>query len=203
MPSALAVPAASAATAAASAGLSIPPPPGVSISVATSPRSDCEGASLALASPVTGFTVGYSKYRAQAGGGSDPGDSLRKCQMLLDVHVPQGYTFAVDRVDYRGFAVVAAGATGRLRGRAFFQGTIQRPPVTHEVRGPSSDDWSFKDETPPDRLVFKPCGEHRALLLETELEVDPGTSDPSVTSLMAQDSGTGRTYYSLFWKTCP
>ncbi|MGH3240971.1 MAG: hypothetical protein ACRDNL_11375 [Spirillospora sp.] len=54
---------------------------------------------------------------------------------------------------------------------------------------------------PDDRMNF--CRLLRALLLESELEVDPGTSDPAGTSLLAQDSDAGRTYYNLSWKTCP
>lgn len=60
------------------------------------------------------------------------------------------------------------------------------------------------DTVPVAALVFAPCGEERNLNINTELQIDPGTSSPSATSFLAMDStdGTIRTVYHVALRQC-
>src|SRR5512142_1289035 len=94
-----------------------PPPDKIVIDVVTVNGSGCPAgtAAVAVSPDNTAFTVTYSQYLAQVGVGATATDFRKNCQLSLAVHVPQGFTFAIAEADYRGFASLAAGASGTER----------------------------------------------------------------------------------------
>lgn len=185
-----------------------PPSDKIVIDVATVNGSGCApgSAAVAVAPDNTAFTVTYSSYLAQVGVGAKPTDFRKNCQIVLVVHVPQGFTYAIAGADYRGFASLASGATGLERANYYFQGDPETGYVEHNLSSPMSDDWETTDNTPVASLVYAPCGEERDFDINTELRVGAGTSDPSkTTSFVEMDSTDGsiNTTYHFDWKTCP
>ncbi|MEV4437026.1 DUF4360 domain-containing protein [Streptomyces sp. NPDC049555] len=185
-----------------------PPPDRIVIDVVAVNGSGCPAgtAAVAVAPDNTAFTITYSNYLAQVGIGAKPTDFRKNCQLGLNVHVPQGFTYAISRADYRGFAHLERGATGMERAGYYFQGSPQTTAVSHRFGGPVTDNWQTSDVTDVDALVYAPCGVQRILNVNTELRVGAGTSDPSTTnSFMAMDStdGSVNTLYHFAWKECP
>ena len=184
-----------------------PPPSGVvTVNVVTVNGSGCPAGTTAVdvASDNTAFTVTYSSYLAQVGPQAAPTDIRKNCQLALQVHVPQGFTFAIAQADYRGFADLASGASGMEQANYYFQGTAPTARVSHKFSGPVEDDWEAVDSTDAAALVFEPCGVDRLLNVNTELRVAAGSSDPSATSFMTMDSTDGsiHTTYHFEWKQC-
>ncbi|GAA2725264.1 DUF4360 domain-containing protein [Streptomyces luteosporeus] len=185
-----------------------PPPDRIVIDVVAVNGSGCPAgtAAVAVAPDNTAFTITYSNYLAQVGIGAKPTDFRKNCQLGLNVHVPQGFTYAISRADYRGFAHLERGATGMERAGYYFQGSPQTTAVSHRFSGPVTDNWQTSDVTDVDALVYAPCGVQRILNVNTELRVGAGSSDPSTTnSFMAMDStdGSVNTLYHFAWKECP
>ncbi|MET7418916.1 DUF4360 domain-containing protein [Dactylosporangium sp. NPDC005555] len=184
-----------------------PPPNEVSISVATANGSGCPDGTAAVDVSLDrrAFTITYSQYMAQVGVGTKPTDFRKNCQIALQVHIPNGFTYAIAEADYRGYASLAAGATGTAVASYYFQGNSQTARATHPFRGPLEDNWQTKDTVGVAALVFQPCGEQRNLNINTELRVNAGRSNPKkTTSFMAMDStdGSFSTVYNLAWKRC-
>ncbi|WP_414715074.1 DUF4360 domain-containing protein [Stackebrandtia sp.] len=183
-------------------------PPGdhIVIDVATVNGSGCpkDTAAVAVSPDNTAFTVTYSAYLAQAGGNSDPTDFRKNCQIDLNVHVPQGFTYAIASADYRGFASLEAGATALQKASYYFQGMPDTTTAEHPVSSPYADNWEYSDSTDVGQLVYKPCGEERNFNINTELRVSAGT-DSSKKSFIEMDSTDGdvNTVYHFAWKTCP
>ncbi|TDD29269.1 DUF4360 domain-containing protein [Actinomadura sp. KC06] len=179
-------------------------PDKITIDVKTVNGSGCPAGTTAVApsSDATSFTVTYSDYMAQAGGDSNPTDMRKNCQISMQIHIPQGFTYAIASADYRGFAHLAKGASGMERANYYFQGMSQTTPKTHTVNGPYSNNWQFTDRTDVAELVWKPCGEERNLNVNTELRVNKGSSKE--TSFMSFDStdGSVKTVYHISWKKC-
>jgi hypothetical protein len=150
------------------------------------------------------FTVTYSQFTAQTGPGVGPTDFRKNCQLALNVHVPQGYTFAIAGTDYRGFAHLENGALGTETANYYFQGEPQSTRIQHAFTGPVDSDWERTDAVGIGSLSFLPCGEERYLNVNTELRVSRGSSSPTVTSFMTMDSTDGRidTVYHVAWKKC-
>lgn len=183
------------------------PPEKIQISVNTVNGSGCPKgtAAVAVASDNTAFTVTYSDYLAQVGPSSNPTDIRKNCQLNLGVHVPQGFTYAIAQVDYRGYGSLQKGAKGTEKASYYFQGSSDTASRTHEFSGPYNDNWQTTDSTDYSALVWAPCGQDRNFNINTELRVSAGTSAAGTTSFMAMDStdGGANTIYHLAWKECP
>ncbi|MFG3003762.1 DUF4360 domain-containing protein [Streptomyces calvus] len=190
-----------------SSGFDNPPPDKIVIDVATVNGSGCpeDTAAVAVSADNTAFTVTYSEYLAQAGGGSDPTAYRKNCQLSLLVHVPQGFTYAVASADYRGFASLQPGATGTQKASYYFQGSSDTAYRSHQFTGPYDDNWQATDTTDWAQLVWAPCGVQRNFNINTELRVSAGTTSPNDVSFMTMDSTDGdiSTVYHLAWKECP
>jgi hypothetical protein len=184
-----------------------PPPDKIVIELATVNGSGCpkDTAAVAVSEDNTAFTVTYSQYLAQVGVGSKPTDFRKNCQLSLVVHVPHGFTYAIARTDYRGFASLAKGANGVERANYYFQGHEETVHKSHSFNGPLEDNWQASDVTEIAQLVWAPCGEQRNFNINTELRVNKGTSDTSkTTSFMTMDStdASYSTVYHMAWKQC-
>ncbi|MFF8266885.1 DUF4360 domain-containing protein [Streptomyces sp. NPDC016562] len=179
----------------------------VTVDVASVNGSGCRpgSAAVAVAPDNSAFTVTYSEYLAQAGGGAPAVEGRKNCQLSLNVHVPQGYTYAVAKVDYRGFGSLQEGAIGTQKASYYFQGMSQTAYRTHKFNGALEDNWQATDTTGIEALAWAPCGEQRYFNINTELRAEVGTSDPSQTSFMALDSTDGsiNSVYHFSWKQCP
>jgi hypothetical protein len=182
-----------------------PPTDRIVIDVVTVNGSGCPAgtAAVATASDNTAFTVTYSDYVAQVGGGADPTDLRKNCQLVLRVHIPQGFTYAIAQADYRGFAHLANGATATQQASYYIQGMSETTRSSHPIDGPYSDNWQFTDRTETAELVYAPCGEERNLNVNTELRVNAGSSG-TASSFVTMDStdGAASTKYHFHWKQC-
>ncbi|MEU9442506.1 DUF4360 domain-containing protein [Streptomyces sp. NPDC048304] len=184
-----------------------PPPDRIVIDVATVNGSGCPAgtAAVAVSPDNTAFTVTYSSYLAQAGGGSDPTAFRKNCQLNLVVHVPQGFTYAIAEADYRGFLSLQPGASATQKASYYFQGSSQTVPRSHPFSGAYNDNWEATDTTDWAQLVWAPCGAQRNFNINTELRVSAGTTSADKVSFMTMDSTDGdiSTVYHLAWKDCP
>ncbi|WP_030200971.1 DUF4360 domain-containing protein [Streptomyces sp. NRRL S-87] len=163
-------------------------------------------AAVSVAADNTAFTVTYSEYLAQVGKDAKATDFRKNCQLGVRVNVPQGFTYAVARTDYRGFASLERGATGTQQASYYFQGMSRTTSHSHTFHGPVQDNWQASDSTAIEALEFAPCGAQRNFNINTELRVDAGSSDAArTTSFMAMDSTDGSlsTVYHFAWKKCP
>ncbi|CAL9360727.1 DUF4360 domain-containing protein [Streptomyces radiopugnans] len=162
-------------------------------------------AAVAVSPDNTAFTVTYSDYLAQVGVGARPTDFRKNCQLNLAVRVPQGFTYAIASVNYRGYAYLEEGATATQKAHYYFQGQAETNEGVHRFNGPFDDNWQANDVTELGALVWAPCGEIRNFNINTELRVSGGTSNTAeTTSFIAMDSTDGavNTTYQLAWKKC-
>jgi len=179
----------------------------ITVEVQTVNGTGCPGASTFTvdSSPDnTWFSVAYQKFAAKAGAGADPTQSRKNCQLVLLVKVPQGFTYAIAKVEYHGWANLASGASATVGTNYYFQGSTQTTRVSDDLAGPLKAAWSRTQSTPVESLVFAPCGVERDFNLNTELKVDPGTSDPQARSIISigELDGKVKTLYHFAWKHC-
>ncbi|WP_158581430.1 DUF4360 domain-containing protein [Actinomadura spongiicola] len=184
----------------AGAAVTDPPPDGVTVEVAVVNGTGCVqgGMSVYFSVDKQALTLLRDEVRVEVGGGKNPATDRRTCQVLLRIHVPQGYSYAIKpAVDYRGYAELEAGASGVLTSSSHLQGTPNPAPKTFKLDGPFSGPWRFQ---PPDSdPVFKPCGEQRSFVISSDLRVSLGTSDKTKISYMTME---GKEVYPMVWKRC-
>jgi hypothetical protein len=182
-----------------------PPDDQVVIDLVAMAGSGCRPgtADVAVSPDNTAFTTIYSDYLVQAGPGISVTDGRRNCQLNVLVHAPAGYTFAIVKVDYRGYGLLNRGAVASQRANYYFQGMTQSTYSNHSIAAPLDDNWMVSDEVPIASVVWHPCGEQRNLNINTELRLSRGSS--SGTSFLTMDSTDGsiETMYHLAWQPCP
>jgi len=162
-------------------------------------------ADVAVSPDNTAFTAIYSEYLAQVGPGIPTAEGRKNCQLNVLVHVPQGFTYAIAKVDYRGYGLLSRGAVASQRANYYFQGMSQSTFTNHPLAAPLDDNWMVSDEVPVAAMVWHPCGELRNLNINTELRIAKGTSPAADTSFVTMDSTDGsiETTYHFAWRTCP
>jgi hypothetical protein len=76
-------------------------------------------------------------------------------------------------------------------------------PVRHPFTGPLDDFWSVVEEADPDALVWAPCDTRPSLVISARLDVSVGTSDPTVTNVLAMDAvDISPNRYDVAWRPC-
>ncbi|UQU66410.1 DUF4360 domain-containing protein [Couchioplanes caeruleus] len=190
----------------ASAGsiLDDPPADHIVIDLVAMAGSGCKPgtADVAVSPDNTAFTAIYSEYLAQVGPGISSTEGRKNCQLNVLVHVPQGFTFAIAKVDYRGYGLLKTGASATQRANYYFQGMSQGTYTSHPIASPLDDNWMVSDDVPVAAMVWHPCGEMRNLNINTELRVSKGTSTDTSFVTMDSTDGSISTTYHFAWREC-
>lgn len=177
-------------------------PPYFTVSPLSVNGSGCppNSAAVSQASDNT-FTITYSQYQAEAGQGAPIGAFRRNCQINVRVGVPQGWTFGITEVDYRGYAHMGYGARGLLTASYYFAGLPATLYQRHELRGYRDGDYEFSDRAAV--LAWAPCHFNTTLNVNTALQAYQAT-DPSDVTLMTVDSTDVNmsTVYHLGFRRC-
>lgn len=156
--------------------------------------------SVSLAEGNTALRLSFSSFVAQVGVGARPTDSRKNCQAAIAVHIPAGFTYALEHARYHGFMSLARGANARAQANYYFQGSPATEYRSHSFVGPIEDGWMTTDETEIGAVSFMPCGEQRFLNVNTELRVNAGTSDvKNSTSFISLDEAFD---FRFIWKKC-
>ncbi|MFI5952778.1 DUF4360 domain-containing protein [Cryptosporangium sp. NPDC051539] len=152
----------------------------------------------------TAFTVAYSNYSAQAGGGVPALQARASCLLTVSVSVPQGFTFGINRTTFRGFADLAPGATGTLSTQYWFVGQAQTGQIRRDYSGPFTDNWQATDEIPLATMQWMPCRANYPLNINSQLLVRAGSQNPKTTSVMTMDATDSEitTLYNIAWRRC-
>src|SRR3990167_2036184 len=123
-----------------------------------------------LAPDAQAFTLIFDEYVAEAGPNLKPSDARKSCQIALDLRFPQGWSFTIFTVDYRGYANLDPGTYGVQQSNYYFQGSQQNATLQSTFRGPFEDDYQIRDILGIDALVWSPCGETRTANIKTMLK---------------------------------
>ncbi|MEU8663651.1 DUF4360 domain-containing protein [Actinoplanes philippinensis] len=182
-----------------------PPPAGeMSIELVAMAGSGCAPgtADVAISPDNSAFTAIYSAYLAQAGPNIAVTENRKNCQLNVLVHAPAGFTFAIAKVDYRGYGYLQRGAVAQQRANYYFQGMTAGSYANHAIAAPLDDNWIATDSVPIASQVFRPCGEQRNLNINTELRVTKGTSTDVSYLTMDSTDGSIETIYHFTWMRC-
>jgi len=175
----------------------------MTVAVATVNGTGCRPGTAAVAvSPDNlAFTVTYSEYVAQVGPGVAATAGRKNCQLNVRVNVPGGFTFAIAKADYRGYADLAQGASALQKSTYYFQGMSSNQTDQHTLTGPKNGDWQFTDQVPVTSLVWHPCGAQRNLNINTELRASGGNGKASYVAMDSTD-GSFNTILHYQWQRC-
>ena len=96
----------------------------------------------------------------------------KNCNMDLKLNVPEGWTYSLFCVDYRGFAGLDEGATGAHKATFAFSDGRRQDLGSMSLKGPYFDDYSRLVALPVTNLPFSRCGTPDKLQISTSIKVE-------------------------------
>ncbi|GBG85149.1 hypothetical protein CBR_g39715 [Chara braunii] len=146
------------------------------------------------------LTVIYSKYTVFTPGRLE--DRRKLCQVAVNLIYPEGLTFTLGTVTFRGYAQFEEDVTGAVAAAYYFaEGTVR---AVHNMPPPVEGNFEFTDKFVD--LVFAPCGSTTVKLnINSEARVvPPPPPKNNNTGLITVDSTdlSFRQIFSLTWNAC-
>jgi hypothetical protein len=178
-------------------------PDSITISVQTVNGSGCPAgtATVKTAPDRESFTISYDEYRARDGGSANATDLRKNCQINLLVNVPQGFTYAISEIEYKGWARLAPGASAQQNAFYYFSGQSPTQQTNYTINGPFAGFWKNTDVA--ETLTFAPCDYETNLNINSDLRVRAGTAQGYTNEIsMIRSTGSVETIFHFSWKRC-
>ncbi|GAA3862264.1 DUF4360 domain-containing protein [Saccharothrix violaceirubra] len=180
----------------------VPDAPPLRVEVASINGSGCPAGTAEVTTTDRTFSVSYQAFYAQAGGGANPVEFRRNCQLSLRVSLPDDYTYGLARTSYDGFAHIQDGATALNRVSFYFQGGPTTTAINRSFPGPFTDEWRTAYRPDPADVVYSPCGGTRNLNINAELRIDIGTADREKPNFVLTEASRGGLRAEFTTKHC-
>jgi hypothetical protein len=166
--------------------------------------SGCPAGSVAenLAPDFKALTLLFDSYIAEIGPGVPLRESRKNCQVLVDLLFPNGWSFSVIDVDYRGYVSAERGVTATQASAYYFQGQSATGRLETNMRGPVDRDYQIRDTLGLSAQIWSPCGARGALNINSQIRLT--STSRSAQGMITLDSiDTKLTHiYGLRWRRC-
>jgi len=189
-----------------SASTALASPPWAYIRSMTHAGTGCPAGTVAenLALDRKAFTLIFDAFVAEGGPGVPFRDRRKNCHILIDLQFPQGWTYSIFTVDYRGYASLDREVRGIQQSSYYFQGQQLGPRFRTRLTGPYDGDYQRRDTLGISALAWSRCGMRRALNINAQVIVN-NRYNRRGEGVMTLDSIDGqiRHIYGIMWKRCP
>lgn len=183
------------------AGATSANPNDISLGMPSYGGTGCPGgsASVALSPDRKAMSILFDKYVVEARG---RGAIARKgCNVAVPVHVPQGLSLAVFKVDYRGFNSLPLGAMAQFGVEYFFAGSTG-PQYTKTFNGSLMGNYMLTNTLAASSVVWSRCGEQVILRSNSNMMVRTNQmGDTAMSTVDSVDVRSGLVYH-FQWKRC-
>ena len=154
-----------------------------------------------ISEDLTTFTLIFDEFIAETGPGKTIRDSRKNCQVNVDLRYPQGWSYSIVSVDYRGFVSIPAGTTATQTSIYYFSGETQQSTMQSVFRGPYEDDYLITDKVVTSALVWSPCGKVIQGNVNAAVSI---SGDRTKSALMTVDSIDGKVEqkFGIQWRQC-
>lgn len=145
------------------------------------------------------LSIIFDAYVAEAG--KTKSIARKACDIGVPVHVPQGLSFSVLKVDYRGYNFLPKGATSRMSVEYFFGGSVG-PKTSRNFSGPLDDDYLVTHKLGLNALVWSPCGKDTVLRIKSSIQNKTNLKkEDALTTVDSADVKAGMEYH-IQWRKC-
>lgn len=183
---------------------SLSPPENVKIEVKSLRGNGCNRgtADVVMNEFNTAFTVKYREFMAEVGPYTEMAKSRKTCQFIIEAHAPEGYGFAIKSSNFRGYARLAEGVTGKFISTYYTSAGNDELVVQKNFFGPMSDLWQVHRDGDTG-LSKHLCDKDKHINVKQVLDVV--TRDkPTGSSFMTIDGSdhSSESVFELDWKRC-
>jgi len=148
------------------------------------------------------FTMIFDEFIASVGPGVPITEGRKNCQINVNLHIPQGWSFSIATADYRGYVELPAGMTATQESIYYFQGEVAQVSANCNFVGPVSKDYLVHDEIPLTSVVWSSCNVVRPVNANTQVRIVGGK--PGTSGQITTDSIDGKVTHILGfqWMKC-
>lgn len=158
-------------------------------------------ASATLSADNSAVSILFDEYIVESGRPTNRRLDRKTCNVSVPVIVPQGYSVAVFKVDYRGYNSLASGATSQFNVEYFFAGS-QGPKYTKNFTGPLDDEYMITNNLVAQSLVWSECGRQVILRANSSMKNTANSRmDQTLSTVDSADVQAGLVYH-LQWRRC-
>lgn len=158
-------------------------------------------ASTTLSPDQKSLSILFDEYIVEAGGEDGKRMARKSCNIAIPVHVPQGYSVSIFKVDYRGYAFVPYGGQGRFNVEYFFAGR-RGPRFRKTFRGEYDDEFMLTNNLRARALVWSQCGADVNLRVNSSMMMRTNRwKEEALASVDSADVKSGIVYH-IKWKRC-
>jgi hypothetical protein len=146
------------------------------------------------------FIFIFSSFYVQAGPGVSPSDSKKQCQIHLKLTVPPNWSYALGRVDYRGYAALDPSVNASQQMTYHMSGEGPDNTAAFTWQGAFEDEYTVTDlggNAPP---YWSRCGKGKNLMITTNLDID-NSANSSGNGLLEVDASDGQILH-VAWQRC-
>jgi hypothetical protein len=183
------------------AASAIAAPSGVKIKELVYNGSGCAPGTVAEISDSTSFTLIYSNFIAFSGRDVNPSNNRRNCQINLKLSYPQGWSYAINNVDFRGYVSVPRGVTAVQKTTFYTSGSTDDRSAMCEFKGPVTRDYLVRNAIASNTLVWSRCGAEGSTNINAQVRLEGDLTKSAQMTVDSTDSKV-RQIYRLQWRRC-
>jgi len=157
-----------------------------------------------LSSDRQSVTITFSVFGAEAGPGIFIAESRKNCQATFGLHVPAGFSFAVQTVDYRGYYQLDNKVTASQNAIYYFQGALNQATASRSLAGPvDGAEYTYRDTFNIVNTSYSPCGEDTVLNINSAVQVS-NSGNKQGSGFITEDSvdASLTQTFNFNWLTC-
>lgn len=155
-------------------------------------------ASAALSPDRKTLSILFDQYQVEAGRTTGRTVDRKSCNIAIPVHVPNGYSISLFKVDYRGFNSLPAGGSSKLNVNYFFAGQ-RGPTYSRAFYGQQNQNYFLTNNIEAASLIWSPCGTDTNLRINSDLMVQTnGRQEQAFATVDSADIKSGLVYHIQF-----
>lgn len=168
----------------------------------------CPAGSYSIVMSPDGSTLSilFDQFTVESGSTAASGQSRKVCRISAPLNFPANYSIGVYKVDYRGFAKLAAKQGTQLDVQYFLgpRDNEHGRVFKRKIKGPHQDDYSFTETIGAGQMKRVGCGAAAVLNvgITLSLEGDLRTGEPMASLDTTDAAPGGALVYHLNLKKC-
>jgi hypothetical protein len=158
-------------------------------------------ASATLSPDQKSLSLIFDEFVVEAGGETRRRIARKSCNLAIPVHIPQGLSVSIIKVDYRGYNFLPRGASSKFSVEYFFAGS-RGPKYTKTFRGELDDEYLLENTLPVESMVWSACGADVNLRVNSSMLVKTNRQKSEALSTVDSADFSSGIIYQLSWKRC-
>lgn len=146
----------------------------------------------------------FDSYVAEAGKSAGKTIDRKTCNLSVPVHVPQGFSVSILKVDYRGYVLAPSGTQATFNVEYFlksFNGSSTGPKVSRAFSGHDGE-YMISNQLALTALIWSACGEDVNLRVNSSMTARTNSQKRDVLATVDSTDIAAGIVYQLQWRKC-